>query len=132
MLVRREQELLRESQLRLEKANTELVETARLKGEFLANVSHELRTPLAGLLGFIEILADGLCSSPEEQRDFRGRAQTCGRKLLSLINDLLDLSKLEAGKMSIHVARVDVRDVFEDQRSLFSVEAENKGLRLSF
>ena len=132
MLVRREQELLRESQLRLEKANAELVETARLKGEFLDNVSHELRTPLAGLLGFIEILADGLCSSPEEQRDFLGRAQSCGRKLLRLINDLLDLSKIEAGKMSIHVARVDVREAFEDQRSLFSAEAENKGLRLSF
>ncbi|TFG88759.1 MAG: hypothetical protein E4H17_01840 [Gemmatimonadales bacterium] len=103
-----------------------------MKGEFLDNVSHELRTPLAGLLGFIEILADGLCSSWEEQRDFLDRAQSCGRKLLRLINDLLDLSKIEAGKMSIHVARVDVREAFEDQRSLFSAEAENKSLRLSF
>ena len=132
MLVRREQELLRESQLRLEKANAELVETARLKGEFLANISHELRTPLSGLLGFIEILADDLCSSPEEQRELLGHAQTCGRNLLCLINDLLDLSQLEAGKMPIHAARVDVREVFEEQRALFTAEAQARGLRLSF
>jgi signal transduction histidine kinase len=132
MLVRREQELLRVSQLQLERANAELLETARLKGEFLANVSHELRTPLAGLLGFIEIMADGLCSSPAEQRDLLARARTCGRNLLRLINDLLDLSRLEAGRMSIRLARVDVRRAFEEQRVLFSAEAEARGLRLSF
>ncbi len=129
---RREQEVMRESNLALERANAELVEAARMKSEFLANMSHELRTPLTGLLGFLELLNDGLCSSLEEQRDFIGRSQVCGKNLLRLINELLDMAKIEAGKMSLAIERVDVGETFGYLSTQFTPQADARGLRLIF
>ncbi|MFZ5549601.1 MAG: PAS domain-containing sensor histidine kinase [Pseudomonadota bacterium] len=81
-----------------------LQEANRMKSEFLANMSHELRTPLNGILGFSELLVDQRFGPlNDKQREYIGDIHECGRHLLQLINDVLDLSKVEAGKMQNHV-----------------------------
>jgi protein-histidine pros-kinase len=80
-----------------------LQEANRLKSEFLANMSHELRTPLNGILGFSELLVDQRFGTlNDKQREYIGDIHECGQHLLHLINDVLDLSKVEAGKMEVH------------------------------
>jgi PAS domain S-box-containing protein len=87
--------------------NTELTRASRLKSEFLASMSHELRTPLNAIIGFSEVLRDGLIGPlAPKQLDYMNEIFDSGRHLLSLINDILDLSKIEAGKMSLDIEMV--------------------------
>jgi len=101
----------------------------RVKSEFLANMSHELRTPLNAVIGFSELLA----SMPldERQRGFVGAIHTSGQGLLRLINDILDLSKIEAGKVALNPSTVNFRGVFEEIEHIFSFKVQEKLLTLS-
>jgi len=93
----------------LEEANVRLKELDRLKSQFLANMSHELRTPLNSVIGFSEVLLDGLVGemSPE-QRECVQDIHSSGEHLLALINDILDLSKIESGRMTLEATTFDV------------------------
>jgi protein-histidine pros-kinase len=99
----------------------------RLKSEFLANMSHELRTPLNGIIGFSEFLIDG---KPGElnakQKNYLVDILGCGRHLLQLINDILDLSKVEAGKMELHAETFPLRQAIEEVLSVVSSIAHKK------
>ena len=117
---------------RLEDVNAQLEEASRLKSEFLANTSHELRTPLNGMIGFLQLVLDGLCDSPEEERDFLEQALQCSRHLLGLINDVLDIAKIESGKLSMELAALDVPRLFEEVETLTHVQAAQKGIELRF
>src|SRR5207344_175496 len=75
---------LEQSNRRLEEVNAQLEEASRLKSEFLANTSHELRTPLNGMIGFLQLVLDGMCDSREEESDFLKQALQCSRHLLGL------------------------------------------------
>ena len=86
----------------LEEANAQLRDLDRIKSEFLANMSHELRTPLNGIIGFSELMYDGkLGTLSADQKEYIGDVLNSGKHLLSLINDVLDLSKVEAGRMEV-------------------------------
>ena len=117
---------------RLEELNAQLEEASRLKSEFLANTSHELRTPLNGMIGFLQLVLDGMCDSPEEERDFLKQALQCSRHLLGLINDVLDIAKIEAGKLALEITPLDVRHLFDEVYTVTHVQAAQKGLELTF
>jgi PAS domain S-box-containing protein len=120
------------SNRRLEELNAQLEEASRLKSEFLANTSHELRTPLNGMIGFLQLVLDGMCDSPEEERDFQRQALECSRHLLGLINDVLDIAKIEAGKLSLEITPVDAGAVFDEVYTVTHVQAAQKGIKLAF
>lgn len=99
------------------------------KSEFLANMSHEIRTPMNAVLGFAEILANQI-TVPKQKR-YLESIQASGKTLLTLINDILDLSKIEAGKMEIHVAPVDIRALLLEMESIFKQRCDEKKILLS-
>ncbi len=98
----------------------------RAKSEFLANMSHEIRTPMNAILGFAELLK-GLVSEGRAQ-SYVQAVTSSGQTLLALINDILDLSKIEAGKLSLEYDSLDIAVVLRDVRHIFSQKAEQKGL----
>jgi PAS domain S-box-containing protein len=131
-LVRESAAGLESSNRRLEEVNAQLEEASRLKSEFLANTSHELRTPLNGMIGFLQLVLDGLCDSPDEERDYLRQALACSRHLLGLINDVLDIAKIEAGKLTLEIERLDVQRVFDEVYTLTHVQAAQRGVELVF
>jgi len=99
----------------LEEANIRLQELDRLKSEFLANMSHELRTPLNSVIGFSEVLMDGLVGEmTPDQNECLGNIHSSGHHLLKLINDILDLSKIEAGRMELESTTFDVAELLAE------------------
>jgi PAS domain S-box-containing protein len=115
----------------LQQKNIELEDASRMKSEFLANMSHELRTPLNAIIGFSEVLRDGLLGGmTDQQRGFIGDIFNSGKHLLSLINDILDLSKVEAGKMMLDLESVEVSSLFENSLSIIRGKAETRRIRL--
>ena len=113
----------------LAQANLALYESNRLKGDFLARISHELRTPLHSILGFSEVLqsASGLT---EKQQRWVTNIRTSGEQLMNLISDILDLAKIEAGKMQISVKGFDAIDAGEGVLTMFRQMAEKKNIDL--
>jgi len=100
------------------------------KSEFLANMSHEIRTPLNAILGFNELLRDQLRSN-KRQLSYISGIETSGRGLLSLINDILDISKIEANRLEIHPTPVDPHKLVEEIRSVFEPQIARKDLKFS-
>jgi signal transduction histidine kinase len=113
----------------LAESNVALYESNRLKSEFLANVSHELRTPLNSILGFAELLKDASAAEPKSARYLQNILQS-GKNLLDLINDLLDLAKIEAGRMEVRSEPLSVSDMFEGLGSLLKPLTESKSLTI--
>lgn len=111
----------------LASVNLQLFEANRLKGEFLANMSHELRTPLNSILGFSEVLG-GIETLTDKQRRWVSNIQNSGRILLEMINDILDLAKVEAGKMEVRPAEFSLLTVVGAQVELFRKMAEDKNI----
>ena len=113
----------------LAQVNMRLFETNRLKSDFLATMSHELRTPLNSIIGFSDVLASG-DSLAEKQRRYVDNIQTAGRMLLEMINDILDLAKIESGKMEIRPIDFHIGQIIEAQCDLTRPLAEKKNLAL--
>ncbi len=108
-------------------ANVALFETNRIKNEFLANVSHELRTPLNSIIGFAELLSD---TEDEKRRRHAHHILTSSRMLLGIINDLLDLARIEAGKVDLRWEKLALSDLCETLVALIRPLAEKKNLQL--
>jgi PAS domain S-box-containing protein len=111
----------------LEEANVRLKELDRLKDQFLANMSHELRTPLNSIIGFSEVLLDGLVGDmPAEQEECVHDIHASGDHLLALINDILDLSKIEAGRMTLAPETFEVAGLISEVRATITPLIEKK------
>jgi PAS domain S-box-containing protein len=109
----------------------ELAKANKLKTDFLASVSHELRTPLNAVIGYSALLLDGIAGElSEAQRDYITRSRAAAHHLLSLINDILDLSRIEAGKMPVHIERVVLEDLINEVAE--QVEPMMTSKRLAF
>jgi signal transduction histidine kinase len=113
----------------LAQANMALFESNRLKSDFLATMSHELRTPLNSILGFSDVLA-GSDLFNDKQKRWVQNIQSSGQKLLNLINDILDLAKIEAGKMQVRLEDFSLYDVCEGLLNMFRPMAEKKNIDL--
>ena len=115
----------------LERKGRELAEASRHKSEFLANMSHELRTPLNAVLGYAELIQDGIYGDvPAKMSDVLERIQQNGRHLLGLINDVLDLSKIEAGQLTLSPVDYSMRELVLDVVSATEALAAEKKLAL--
>jgi signal transduction histidine kinase len=102
----------------------------QLKSEFLATTSHELRTPLNGIINCIRVVQDGYCDSKEEEREFLQQADDAAIHLLGIINDVLDISKIEAGKLSVKIEPVNLHSILNEVVDLHQVSIQQKGLHL--
>ncbi len=110
----------------MEEARQEAEAGSRSKSAFLANMSHEIRTPMAAIMGFAD-LAQGECT-PEEQKEYLGTVNRNAKYLLTLLNDILDLSKIEAGKLTVESVPMSVHELLEEVRALHSVPARERGI----
>ncbi len=119
---------LLEKHYELEEARKQAEEASRLKSEFLANTSHELRTPLNGMIGFLKLVMDGMADDPEEQAKFLDEAYRCSIHLLDLINDVLDIAKIEAGKMQLDLSPVKLDELLTSVESFSKPLANQKNL----
>ncbi|MDH5610879.1 MAG: ATP-binding protein [Gammaproteobacteria bacterium] len=112
----------------LKKAKNEAERMSRTKGEFLANMSHEIRTPMNGVIGTLQLLEDTTLT--ESQREYVSVAYKSADALLSILNDILDLSKIEAGKLEFESIPFDLREIVNDVVVLHALKAEQSGIYL--
>ena len=126
-------EHLEEANRALQESNAELAKASRMKSEFLAVTSHELRTPLNVIIGFSEVLLDGSFGGLNpKQHHYVENVLTSGRHLLSIINDILDLSKVEAGRMKVTPEPFDLRQLADEIQGLVRELAAKKGITIHF
>jgi PAS domain S-box-containing protein len=131
--LRQTDEILRQRSAELSMANVELAKAARMKDEFLANMSHELRTPLIGILSLAEVLQEQIYGElTDTQLRYLRSIEESGRHLLSLINDILDLSKIGAGRLEIHLELCSVEQVCQASLRMVRQMAQDKRQELLF
>jgi signal transduction histidine kinase len=121
---------LEERAKELESAWQEAEAANQLKSEFLANTSHELRTPLNAIIGCVRLVKDGCCDSREEEVEFLEQADKAAIHLLKIINDLLDIQRIEEEKLPLAIETIDLRQILKDAVALETVQTNQKGLKL--
>ncbi len=112
------------------KARTVAEEATRLKSDFLSSTSHELRTPLAATLNYLKLLKEGFYDNEEELKEYIGVAYQSAENLVAIINDVLDIAKIEAGRMSLNIELIDLQKLLQEQQNLFRLESRQKGIPL--
>jgi len=123
--------LRKQNEIDIKIAKEKAEESDRLKSAFLANMSHEIRTPMNGILGFAGLLKEPNLSG-EEQQDYIKIIEQSGTRMLNIINDIVDISKIEAGLMKLDIQKTNINEQIEYIYTFFKPEVEAKGLNLSF
>ncbi|MBQ0833343.1 transporter substrate-binding domain-containing protein [Marinobacter sp.] len=126
--LRRSEDDLRAAKLEAERLAREAEAASRTKSEFLANMSHEIRTPMNAVIGYSDLLSNSV--TDPQQRNYLDAIRAGSRSLLMLINDILDLSRIEAGKMRLDYSPVSVRRLLDDVRHIFDLRAREQGITL--
>jgi hypothetical protein len=121
----------KKAELELVKAKEKAEESDKLKSAFLANMSHEIRTPMNGILGFAELLKNPDLTG-DEQQDYIRIIEKSGTRMLNIINDIVDISKIEAGLMKLDIKESNINEQIEYIYTFFKPEVEAKGMKLSF
>jgi PAS domain S-box-containing protein len=122
---------LKKTEDELIKAKEHAEESDRLKSAFLANMSHEIRTPMNGILGFAELLKEPELTG-EKQQEYIRIIEKSGTRMLNIINDIVDISKVEAGLMKMDIKETNINEQIEYIYTFFKPEVEGKGMQLSF
>ncbi len=127
----------REQRMIVEMRNQELniarsaaEEASRLKSDFLSSTSHELRTPLASTLNYLKLLKEGFYDNPEELQEYINVAYNAAENLVVIINDVLDIAKIEAGRMHVQLEPVNLPEMLREEENLFRPESRQKGIPL--
>ncbi|HPF17483.1 MAG TPA: ATP-binding protein [Thermotogota bacterium] len=124
----RQNVVLEQAKMKAERLAFEAEKANKAKSEFLANMSHEIRTPLNGVIGFCELLTT--TSLNELQHQYVSNIENSGDALLGIINDILDLSKIEAGKLELELIKTNINIILDETMEIFQYQAIKKGLRL--
>lgn len=120
------------SSMALNAAKVEAELASKAKSEFIANMSHELRTPLNAIIGFSDMLGTLKITDPEKVNQYSGYIHEAAEHLLALINDILDVSKIQAGKLDVSLESVDVSDAINNCQLIIDAKAKEKDITLSF
>ncbi len=104
---------------------------SRLKSEFLAHTSHEMRTPLNGMIGSLKLILEGMADDPEEQREFLQSAYHSALHLLNIVNDILDIAKIESGQINLHFEPVNLKQLFTQVTDFILPQSQQKNLNFS-
>lgn len=123
---------LQQSKLELMEAKLEADDANRSKSKFLAHMSHEIRTPMNAILGYTEVLRSGSSETEECRQRHLNTIQASGQHLLSLINDILDLSKIESGRMDLEIKTCSLHSVFSQVLSVMKIKSDEKEILLNF
>ncbi|MEL7330640.1 MAG: ATP-binding protein [Cyanobacteria bacterium J06560_2] len=126
-LIRKHAEL-EEAKRQAEEAKRQAEEASRLKSDFLANTSHELRTPLNGMIGFLRLVLDDMADDEAERTEFIQESHNSAIHLLNLINDVLDIAKIEAGKMNLEMSAVSIKELLAELDTSQRLHIERRGL----
>jgi signal transduction histidine kinase/DNA-binding response OmpR family regulator len=124
--------LLVEKEIELRKSKLAAEDANRAKSDFLARMSHEIRTPMNAVLGFTDILRRGYEDSEAERMEFLNTIHSSGQHLLELINDILDLSKIESGKLEVELTRCSAHQIITEVVAVLGIRAQDKGIDLTF
>jgi signal transduction histidine kinase len=127
-----QRDALQRQTLELERANAALKEADQLKSEFLALTSHELRTPLTGILGFTKLVLDGLYEDDEEMQSMLKDSYASGQHLLSLLNDILDLAKIESGRLDLQMEPFNLPVLIEEVKPIAEAYPRHPGVALNW
>jgi PAS domain S-box-containing protein len=122
---------LRAEKIKSDRLAKEATQSTNIKSQFLANMSHEIRTPMNGILGFLSLIEKGAYKDREELRQFTSNARQSAELLLEIINDILDLSKIESGKMILESTDFNLNDIIEESILLLSSKINEKELKVT-
>jgi PAS domain S-box-containing protein len=125
------EQALREEKLRSDILAKEALQSSLIKSQFLANMSHEIRTPMNGIIGFLTLIEQEAHKSKEELKQFALSAKKSAEALLDIINDILDVSKIESGKMKLVNSNFNLGDVIDESVSILSTKIKEKNLTIS-
>jgi PAS domain S-box-containing protein len=123
---------LQEKEIQLIESKAQADTANRAKSDFLANMSHEIRTPMNAVLGFTDLLRRGVYKDQSQAQQYLNTVHSSGKHLLGLINDILDLSKVEAGKLEVEKLSVPIHEIVAETIEVLQVRANEKGIRLSY
>ena len=108
------------------------LENSRIKAGFLGNIAHEIRSPLSSLMSLHQLIINDLCEDPQEEREFIAQAYQSAKKLMKMIDQLIEVSKLEVGRIELNRESFSLSELVEDIYSIVNLEARNKNIQLQF